>query len=112
MSDIEESLKRITSHSGVMGVAVLDDAGKLARYSLPQELAEKYGEQIFMLQSIARTAVRDVDPQNDLSYFRVDTKRFEILVAPFWGEVKYGVTGAVKEKGYTLFVLQRKPGQT
>lgn len=140
-----------------------------------QELAEKYGEQIFMLQSIARTAVRDVDPQvstssivslfahvctrvgracaavekvrflnasgvlqNDLTYFRIDTKRFEILVAPFWGEVKYGVTGAVssfllsqdpltlaaayialrdcvvqvKEKGYTLFVLQRKPGQT
>ena len=28
-----------------------------------QELAEKYGEKIFMLQSIARTAVRDVDPQ-------------------------------------------------
>ncbi len=99
-----------------------------------QELAEKYGEKIFMLQSIARTAVRDVDPQvvkiecsgfyeiqllmdscmmqNDLMYFRIDTKRFEILVAPFWGEVKYGVTGAIKEKGYTLFVLQRKPGQT
>ena len=32
MSDIEESLKRITSHNGVMGVAVLDDAGKLARF--------------------------------------------------------------------------------
>merc|ERR1712205_99808 len=112
MSDIEESLKRITSHNGVMGVAVLDDAGKLARYSLPQEMAEKYGEQIFMLQqSIARTAVRDVDPQNDLTYLRIDTKRFEILVAPFWGEVKYGVTGATKDKGYTLFVLQRKPGQ-
>jgi len=57
------------------------------------------------------TAVRDVDPQNDLTYLRIDTKRFEILVAPFWGEVKYGVTGATKDKGYTLFVLQRKPGQ-
>ncbi len=63
MSEIEEALKRITSHSGVMGVAVLDDAGKLARYSLPQELAEKYGEQVWLLQNIARTAVRDVDPQ-------------------------------------------------
>jgi len=156
MSEIEESLKRITSHSGVMGVAVLDDAGKLARYSLPQELAEKYGEQVWLLQNIARTAVRDVDPQvrsdralrtptvllsrkrphglasllprarrgrgltscaaawsqNDLTYFRIDTKRFEILVAPFWGEVKYGIGGAVKDKGYTLFVLQRKPGQS
>ena len=25
--------------------------------------------------------------QNDLTYMRIDTKRFEILVAPFWGEV-------------------------
>lgn len=24
--------------------------------------------------------------------------RFEILIAPFWGEVKYGVTGATKDK--------------
>ena len=30
-------------------------------------------------------------PQNDLTYMRIDTKRFEILVAPFWGEVKYQV---------------------
>ena len=29
--------------------------------------------------------------QNDLTYMRIDTKRFEILVAPFWGEVKYQV---------------------
>lgn len=28
-----------------------------------QELAEKYGEQVWLLQNIARTAVRDVDPQ-------------------------------------------------
>jgi hypothetical protein len=34
MSDIEEALKRITAHQGVMGVAVFDDTGKLARYSL------------------------------------------------------------------------------
>ena len=41
MSDIEESLKRITSHNGVMGVAVLDDAGKLARFvsDLPKHFA-------------------------------------------------------------------------
>jgi hypothetical protein len=31
MSEIEESLKRISAHEGVLGVAILDDAGKLAR---------------------------------------------------------------------------------
>jgi hypothetical protein len=31
MSEIEESLKRISAHEGVLGVAILDDSGKLAR---------------------------------------------------------------------------------
>jgi hypothetical protein len=51
-------------------------------------------------------------PQNDLSYFRIATKKFEIMVAPHFGNVKYTAAGAQKDKGYTLFVLQRKPGQT
>ena len=51
-------------------------------------------------------------PQNDLSYFRIATKKFEIMVAPHFGNVKYTAAGALKDKGYTLFVLQRKPGQT
>jgi hypothetical protein len=63
MSDIEEALKRITGHPGVLGVAILDNQGKLARYTLPQELAEKYGAVIFRLQGMARSCVRDVDPQ-------------------------------------------------
>jgi hypothetical protein len=50
--------------------------------------------------------------QNDLTYFRIATKKFEIMVAPRFGNVKYTAAGAQKEKGYTLFVLQRKPGQT
>ncbi len=87
-----------------------------------------------MLQGLARTCVRDIDPQvtaaaapppppparpphfcraqNDLSYFRIATKKFEIMVAPHFGNVKYTAAGAQKDKGYTLFVLQRKPGQT
>ena len=36
-------------------------------------------------------------------YFRIDIKRFEILFAPFWGEVKFAVTGAIKEK--TIHVI-------
>ena len=111
MSEIEEALKRITSHPGVLGVAILDDTGKLARYTLPQDLAEKYGAAIYDLLGLARTSVRDVDPQNDLMYFRIDTKKFEVLVAPFWGTVRYSLAGTHQEKGYTLFVLQRKPGQ-
>jgi len=86
MSEIEESLKRISAHEGVLGVAILDDSGKLARsvahskyralrallmssiksrcrYTLPQDVAEKYGASLFMLQGLARTCVRDIDPQ-------------------------------------------------
>jgi hypothetical protein len=33
------------------------------RYTLPQDVAEKYGAALFMLQGLARTCVRDIDPQ-------------------------------------------------
>ena len=33
------------------------------RYTLPQDVAEKYGASLFMLQGLARTCVRDIDPQ-------------------------------------------------
>lgn len=30
----------------------------------------------------ARSVVRDIDPQNDLTFFRVRTKKSEVMVAP------------------------------
>ena len=36
MSEIEESLKRISAHEGVLGVAILDDAGTVRSPIMPR----------------------------------------------------------------------------
>ena len=44
----------------------------------PKLIAQKVTE----LAKIARSVVRDIDPLNDLTFFRVKSKSKEILVAP------------------------------
>ena len=47
------------------------------------------------LASKARSAVRTLDPQNDLTFLRIRSKKHEIMVAP--------------EKEYMLIVIQEPP---
>ena len=44
----------------------------------PRQIAAKITD----LAKKARSVVRDIDPQNDLTFFRVRTKRSEVMVAP------------------------------
>ena len=42
----------------------------------------QYAGLVHQLTSKSRTTVRDLDPQNDLSFLRIRTKKNEIMVAP------------------------------
>lgn len=42
----------------------------------------QYASHIQRLCQQARSAVRDIDPQNDLSFLRIRTKKHEVMVAP------------------------------
>jgi len=42
----------------------------------------QYAGLIHQLTSKARTCVRDIDPQNDLTFLRIRSKKHEIMVAP------------------------------
>ena len=47
---------------------------------------------LFQLASKARSVIRTLDPQNDITFLRVRSKKHEIMVAP--------------DKDYLLFVIQ------
>lgn len=42
----------------------------------------QYAGLIHQLTNKARTCVRDIDPQNDLTFLRIRSKKHEIMVAP------------------------------
>ncbi len=81
-SEIEETLKRITSHQGVEGLVIVNAEGIPIRSNLDNDLKIKYASLITQLTAQARSVVRDLNPQNDLTFLRVRTKFHEILVAP------------------------------
>lgn len=92
MSEVEEIINRLSSNKGVKGVLVMNADGNPIRSNFSQEETEKYSSLVSQLSFKATGVVRALDESDDLVFFRIRTKRHEILVAP--------------EKDYVLLVVQ------
>ncbi|KAI9193154.1 uncharacterized protein BJ171DRAFT_431706, partial [Polychytrium aggregatum] len=90
--EVEETIKRLAGHKGVEGVVIVNMEGIPIRTTLDNEKTVQYAALITQLSSKARSVVRDLDPQNDLTFLRIRSKKHEIMVAP--------------DKEYILIVLQ------
>jgi dynein light chain roadblock-type len=86
MAEVEERIARIKNHKGVKGLLIVDENGKFLRSTMSSsgsDTAPKlYAQKITELAKKARSVVRDIDPMNDLTFFRVRSKKHEIMVAP------------------------------
>ncbi|XP_041853493.1 dynein light chain roadblock-type 2-like [Melanotaenia boesemani] len=82
MGDVEETLKRIEAHKGVIGTIVVNSEGIPIRTTLDNSTTVLCAGRLRHLTSLARSMVRDIDPQNDLTFLRVRSKKHEIMVAP------------------------------
>ncbi|XP_032230563.1 dynein light chain roadblock-type 2 [Nematostella vectensis] len=91
-SEVEETLKRIQGHKGVIGVIIVNSEGIPIRTTLDNSTTVQYTGLIHQLTIKARSTVRDIDPQNDLTFLRIRSKKHEIMVAP--------------DKEYLLVVIQ------
>lgn len=47
------------------------------------EIAQIYAELIPPIVKMARSCIRDLDPQNELKFLRVRSRHYEIMVAPY-----------------------------
>nr|XP_020467390.1 dynein light chain roadblock-type 2 isoform X1 [Monopterus albus] len=82
MGEAEETLKRIDTHKGVIGTIVVNAEGIPIRSSLDNSTSVQYAGLLRHLTTMARSTVRDIDPQNDLICLRMRSKKHEIMVAP------------------------------
>merc|ERR1711894_543994 len=80
--EVEETLKRIQSHKGVVGIIVVNSEGIPIRTTLDNSTTVQYAGLIHQLTMKARGTVRDIDPQNDLTFLRLRSKKHEIMIAP------------------------------
>ncbi|XP_033113187.1 dynein light chain roadblock-type 2-like [Anneissia japonica] len=92
MSEVEEILKRIQSHKGVIGIIIVNQEGIPIKSTMDNSTTVQYTGLLHQLNAKARSTVREIDPQNDLTFLRIRTKKHEIMVAP--------------DKEYFLVVIQ------
>jgi dynein light chain roadblock-type len=82
MADIEETLKRISSHKGVIGALIVNAQGIPIRSTLSDEDTFAHAALITQLVFKARRMVVDLDKDDDLTFLRIRSNKHEILVAP------------------------------
>ena len=79
MAEVEERIARIKSHPTVRGLLIVDENGKFLRSTMSSNnnviSPLQYSKKITELAKKARSVVRDIDPLNDLTFFRVRSKR-------------------------------------
>ncbi|CAN9512204.1 unnamed protein product [Ophioblennius macclurei] len=92
MAEVEETLKRIQSQKGVQGIIIINSEGIPIKSTMDNGSTVQYAGLIHQLVMTARSTVRDMDPQNDLTFLRVRSKKNEIMIAP--------------DKDYFLIVIQ------
>ncbi|CAH1974887.1 unnamed protein product [Acanthoscelides obtectus] len=81
-NEVEETMKRIQSHKGVVGAIVVNSEGIPIKTTLDNTTTVQYAGLISSLADKARSVVRDLDPSNDLTFLRIRSKKHEIMVAP------------------------------
>ncbi|XP_048818945.1 dynein light chain roadblock-type 1-like isoform X3 [Lagopus muta] len=92
MAEVEEMLKRIQSQNGLQGIIVVNSGGIPIISTMDNTTTLQYAGLLQHFIVMARSIVRDIDPQNDLTFLRIRSKKNEIMIAP--------------EKDYFLIVIQ------
>ncbi|XP_053552745.1 dynein light chain roadblock-type 1-like [Bombina bombina] len=82
MADVEETLKRIQSQKGVQGIIIVNSEGIPIKSTLDNPTTMQYAGLMHQLVMKARGSIRDIDPQNDLTFLRIRSKKNEIMIAP------------------------------
>ncbi|KAL7077645.1 hypothetical protein ACQ4LE_003290 [Meloidogyne hapla] len=94
-TDIEETIKRIQSQKGVVGVIIMDNIGRAIRSTLDDETTNQHSLLLHQLCDKSKNTVKEMDSSNDLTFLRLRTKKNEILVAP--------------DKEYMIAVIYKAP---
>ncbi len=78
---VDQTLQRMQSHPGVHGILIVTHEGTVIKSTLDNIQTISHSTSITQLTAKARGVVRDLDPENDLNFLRLRTKKHEIMVA-------------------------------
>uniref|UniRef100_A0A383WKE9 Dynein light chain roadblock n=1 Tax=Tetradesmus obliquus TaxID=3088 RepID=A0A383WKE9_TETOB len=82
LAAVEETFKRIQSHKGVIGVVIINSDGIPIRTTFDNDLTVQYAALVSQFTVKARSAVKNLDPEDELKFVRIRSKKHEIMIAP------------------------------
>lgn len=83
----EQVLERILNVNRVEGYVIIDEHGLKASERMESSTALQYAHYFSEVASNAKSLIRELDPTNELVYFRVKTKEKEVLAAVAGDEI-------------------------
>ncbi|EPY41961.1 dynein light chain roadblock-type [Angomonas deanei] len=86
INTIEETLKRIAGHRGVVGYYVTDPTtGKVLKYDGFGDNVKdvrRYVDALKGFIAVASSTIRTIDSSNEMTFLRMSYGAFEVMVAP------------------------------
>ncbi|KAJ3408379.1 Dynein light chain roadblock-type 2 [Chytriomyces hyalinus] len=74
-------LTRIQGHKGVHGLVIATHDGSVIKSTLDNIQTQQYSTLVTQLAAKGKGVVRDLDPEDDLTFLRIRSKKHEIMVA-------------------------------
>jgi dynein light chain roadblock-type len=82
LAAVEETFKRIQSHKGVIGVVIINSDGIPIRTTFDNDLTVQYAALVSQFTVKAQGVVKNLDPEDELKFVRIRSKKHEIMIAP------------------------------
>ena len=79
--EFETIIKRISTHTGVIGVIVTQDGGHPVYTSMDNNKTYLFSNKINEFTHLARSAIRQANPEDELEVIRIKTSKYEIMAA-------------------------------
>eukprot|EP00806_Schmidingerella_arcuata_P009225 Macronucleus_9531.p1 GENE.Macronucleus_9531~~Macronucleus_9531.p1 ORF type:complete len:102 (+),score=31.46 Macronucleus_9531:1-306(+) len=89
---VEETLSRINTHMGVLGVIIVNKKGVAIKSTMKQEETINNGSLISQFLDKANNTIKSLHAEEDITFIKIRSAIYEIMIAP--------------DKEFTMIVLQ------
>ena len=80
-NEVENALNRLQGHKGVQGIVIATHEGSVIRSTLDNIQTPQISTLVTQLAARSKGVVRDLDPEDELKFLRIRSKKHEIMVA-------------------------------
>jgi len=79
---VEETLNRINTHMGVLGVIIVNKLGVAIKSTMKQDETINNGSLIMQFMDKANATIKSLHPEEEITFIKIRSAIYEIMIAP------------------------------